>query len=163
MPPGRALFHVGLGANLGDAAGTLRAAIEAMNGLPDTRVAAVSSFYRSAPVDASGPDFINAVAALETGLDPAELLSALQGIEAAHGRERPHVNAPRTLDLDILLGQDLMVDSPALKIPHPRMHGRAFVLAPLVELAPDAHIPGIGPAKAALAAVADQRIERLPA
>jgi 2-amino-4-hydroxy-6-hydroxymethyldihydropteridine diphosphokinase len=160
---GGALVHVGLGANLGDAVATLRAAVEAMQDLPQTRVVAVSSFYRSAPVDAGGPDFINAVAALETALAPEALLSALQAIELSHGRERPYVNAPRTLDLDILLIGDLRINSPALTVPHPRLHQRAFALAPLLELAPEATIPGIGPAKAALQAIADQRLERLAA
>jgi 2-amino-4-hydroxy-6-hydroxymethyldihydropteridine diphosphokinase len=148
---------VGIGANLGDAAGTVRQAIAALAGLPDTRLLKASRLYRSAPVDAGGPDFINAVAQIETRLSAPELLSALQGLEHAAGRERPYRNAPRTLDLDLLLFGEARIDSPALTVPHPRLHERAFVLLPLQELAPErvraSH----------LQAVAGQRIAPLPA
>ena len=134
--------HVGLGANLGaDLLATLTQAAQALAALPDTRLLALSSAWRSAPVDAGGPDFLNAVAALETGLPPLELLDALQAIEQAHGRERPYRNAPRTLDLDLLLYGDLVLDTPRLTLPHPRLAERAFVLRPLLEIAPDlAHL-----------------------
>ena len=146
---------VGLGANLGDKAATLEAALATLGALPATRLLKVSSFYRSAPVDAGGPDFLNAVACIETVLAPETLLDALQAIELTHGRERPFVNAPRTLDLDLLLYGDQHISTPRLTVPHPRLTERAFVLLPLLEIAPDradleAHLPG----------VADQRIER---
>ena len=125
---------VALGANLGDARQTIEDAFERLAALPRTRLAGRSSLYRTAPVDAQGPDFFNAVAALETDLPPAELLAALHRIEAEHGRERPYRNAPRTLDLDLLLHGSTLLDGPALTLPHPRLHERAFVLAPLLEL-----------------------------
>ena len=142
---------VGLGANLGDAVATVRAAFEALGHLPGTRCVARSSLYRSAPVDAQGADYINAVAQLQTKMLPAALLKALQAIEELFGRERPYRNAPRTLDLDLLLYGDRRIVTPLLTVPHPRMHERAFVLVPLAEIAPDL----------ALAVPADQRIERL--
>ncbi|MFG6466867.1 2-amino-4-hydroxy-6-hydroxymethyldihydropteridine diphosphokinase [Roseateles sp. BYS87W] len=129
--------YVGLGANLGgDLRQTLLSAVGALDALPQTRLAAVSSAWRSAPVDAGGPDFLNAVAALDTDLEPLALLDALQGIELAHGRERPYRNAPRTLDLDLLAYGDVTLDTPRLTLPHPRVAERAFVLRPLWELAP---------------------------
>jgi len=147
--------YIGLGANLGDLAATLRAAIAALEALPHTRLAAVSSAWRSAPVDAGGPDYLNAVVRLETALAPEPLLDALQAIERAYGRERPYVNAPRTLDLDLLLYDDLAMQSVRLTLPHPRLHQRAFVLHPLLEVAPErsdlaAHLP----------AVADQQLDK---
>jgi 2-amino-4-hydroxy-6-hydroxymethyldihydropteridine diphosphokinase len=96
----------------------------------------LSNAWRSAPVDAGGPDFLNAVAALDTALSPLELLDALQAIELAHGRERPYRNAPRTLDLDLLLYGDVTLATPRLTLPHPRLGERAFVLQPLLEIAP---------------------------
>lgn len=130
--------YVGLGANLGaDLLGTLTAAAQALAGLPGTQLAALSGVWRSAPVDAGGPDFLNAVAALDTVLSPIELLDALQAIEHAHGRERPYRNAPRTLDLDLLLYGQAVLHSPRLTLPHPRLVERAFVLRPLLEIAPE--------------------------
>lgn len=130
--------YIGLGANLGaDLGAALSQAAMHLAALPETRVAALSSLWRSAPVDAAGPDFANAVAALDTGLSPLELLDALQAIELAHGRERPYRNAPRTLDLDLLLYDDVVLDTPRLTLPHPRLGDRAFVLRPLIEIAPD--------------------------
>ena len=126
---------VGLGANLGDARATLRWAIDTLEHNPGVRVLQSSSFYRSAPVDASGPDFINAVAKIATTLNAMALLQTLQAIEHAAGRERPYRNAPRTLDLDLLLYGQAQIDSPTLTVPHPRMHQRAFVLVPLAEIA----------------------------
>ena len=146
---------IGLGANLGDARAALRGAVRAMAALPGTRVPRVSSLYRSAPVDAGGPDYFNAVAELHTTLAPLDLLHALQAVESAAGRERPYRNAPRTLDLDVLLYGDERIASAELTVPHPRMMERAFVLLPLAELAPGR----VGAAR--LAAVAGQRIERV--
>ena len=147
--------YVALGANLGEAAAVVASAIDALNRLPDTRLEARSHLYRSAPVDAQGPDFINAVAAVSTRLTAPDLLLALQQLEQRAGRERPYRNAPRTLDLDLLLYGDARIDSPRLTVPHPRMGGRAFVLRPLAEI--DASLV----APEALAAVAEQRIERM--
>lgn len=156
------LAYIGLGANLGDPAETVRTAIEALGRMPASRVETVSSLYRSAPVDAEGPEFINAVAALHTTLTAYELLAQLQAIEAEFGRERPYANAPRTLDLDLLLYGDREIASDDLTVPHPRMHERAFVLQPLAELAGDGLvIPGRGPIATFLPAVATQAITRL--
>ena len=152
---------IGLGANLGDALGALQAALAALAALPRTTLVRSSSIYRSAPVDASGPDFHNAVAALRTCLAPHELLAHLQAIELQHGRERPFRNAPRTLDLDLLLYGDLTLDTPTLTLPHPRLHERAFVLLPLAEVAPDIHVPGCAGMAELLQAVAGQRVDRL--
>lgn len=128
--------YVGLGANLGDAAAAVRRALVDLDCLPRSRVAARSSLYRSAPVAAIGPDFVNAVAAIETRLSAPDLLAALQALEQQAGRERPFPNAPRTLDLDLLLYGSGQIDGPRLTVPHPRMHSRAFVLVPLAEIAP---------------------------
>ena len=149
--------YVGLGANLGDAAQAVMAALQQLGGLPGTQVARHSTLYRSRPLDAAGPDFINAVAELSTTLAAPDLLEALHGLEQRAGRERPYRNAPRTLDLDLLLYGDARIDSPRLVVPHPRMWERAFVLVPLAEIAPQ-HVPA-----ACLTAVAGQGIEPLPA
>ena len=153
--------YVGLGANLGDAPATLEAALQEIGQIRLSRIVARSSLYRSAPVDANGPDFINAVVALETTLAPRELLDALRAIERAHGRERPFRNAPRTLDLDLLLYGDRVIANDALIVPHPRLHERAFVLVPLAQIAPEVTIPGHGRVAGLLLSVADQHIERL--
>ncbi|AVO40188.1 2-amino-4-hydroxy-6-hydroxymethyldihydropteridine diphosphokinase [Simplicispira suum] len=145
---------IGLGANLGDRTAALRTAFAALAALPGTRLRRVSSLYRSAPVDAGGPDYLNAVAEIATQLPPHDLLAALQAIEHAAGRERPYRNAPRTLDLDILLYGDLRLDTATLTLPHPRLHERAFVLLPLAELAPERVLPQW------LAGVRGQAIER---
>ena len=149
---------VGLGANLGDARATLAQALKALAALPGTRLVAVSPLYRSEPVDAQGPDFVNAVAELGTALTPRELLLALQAIEQSHGRLRPYRNAPRTLDLDLLLYGQRIVDETDLVVPHPRMHQRAFVLRPLADLAPDLVHPRLGRLDAFVERVADQPI-----
>ncbi len=149
------LAYVALGANLGDARATVLAAIEGIAALAQTRLMAASSLYRTAPVEAAGPDFINAVVAVATRLNAPALLHALQQLENSAGRERPYRNAPRTLDLDILLYGDASISSPALQVPHPRMGQRAFVLVPLAEIAPDK--VGSTP----LNALASQKIERL--
>jgi 2-amino-4-hydroxy-6-hydroxymethyldihydropteridine diphosphokinase len=129
-----ALAAIGLGANLGDKAVTLTAAAAAIAALPDTCWLGVSSRWHSQPVDADGPDYLNAVALVRTRLTPEALLTALQAIEQAHGRERPYPNAPRTLDLDLLLQGAERRDTPFLTLPHPRLWARAFVLLPLLEL-----------------------------
>lgn len=146
---------IGLGANLGDARSTLQRAFAALAAWPGVQVVSVSSLYRSAPVDAGGPDYWNAVAELRTTLPPLALLHALQAIEWAEGRERPYRNAPRTLDLDVLLYADQLITTPELTVPHPRLWERAFVLLPLAELAPE-YVSA-----AQLQAVAGQRIERV--
>ncbi len=128
---------IALGANLGDAREAVLRALEALDALPQSRLTARSQLYRTAPHEATGPDFINAVARIETRLSAPALLDALQAIENAAGRQRPYLNAPRTLDLDILLYGDASIDSPSLTVPHPRMRGRAFVLHPLAEVAPE--------------------------
>lgn len=155
--------YIGLGANLGDAQATLQAAAQALAAWPGCRLQQLSSVWRSAPIDASGPDFFNAVAALHTTLAPLALLDALQAIEQQFGRARPYVNAPRTLDLDLLLFGDLQLHSPRLTLPHPRLHQRAFVLRPLLELAPQLSVPGLGPLEDHLGATAGQRLHRLGA
>lgn len=142
---------VGLGANLGDALATVRAALDALDAVPATRCVARSSLYRSAPIDSSGPDYVNAVAELRTALEPEALLAELQAIESRFGRERPFPNAPRTLDLDLLLVGQRRVATPTLTLPHPRLAERAFVIVPLAEIAPDLAPP----------AVRGQRIERI--
>ncbi len=153
---------VALGANIGDARATLRAAFDALADLEGTRLLRTSSLYRTAPVGLPDqPDFINAAAALETELSPADLLAALHGVEARFGRIRTVRNGPRTLDLDLLLYGATVLDTPGLTLPHPRLHLRAFVLAPLAEIAPDLAIPGRGTVAAWLPAVALQAIERL--
>ncbi len=128
--------YIALGANLGDAAGTVTAAMDAIGDLPHTRVTRRSSLYRSAPLAASGPDFINAVVEVCTHLSAPNLMDALQKMEHDAGRERPYPNAPRTLDLDLLLYGQAHITSPQLTVPHPRMTQRAFVLLPLAEIAP---------------------------
>ena len=156
---------IGLGANLGDARQALRSAFAELAALPGSRWVARSSLYRSAPVDAPGADYLNAVALIETSLDAQHLLHALQAIEARHGRRRPQRNAPRTLDLDLLLYGDATLATPALTVPHPRLHLRAFVLVPMAEIAARlgeaAAVPGHGLVAALLAGVTGQRVDRL--
>jgi 2-amino-4-hydroxy-6-hydroxymethyldihydropteridine diphosphokinase len=153
---------VGLGANLDDPEGQVRQAFLELDAIPHTRVVKASSLYRSDPLGYAGqPRFVNAVAQLETGLPAERLLAELQAIEARHGRTRSFTNAPRTLDLDLLLYANATIETQALKVPHPRMHERAFVLVPLVEIEPRAAVPGKGPAKALLEQCTDQRVERL--
>lgn len=153
---------IGLGSNLGESCDQLRLAIADIDHLPDTRLLAQSAFYRSAPVGyLDQPDFVNAVVKIETDLTPQQLLSALLGIERKHGRERTFNNAPRTLDLDVLLYGDLQINEPGLTVPHPHMHRRAFVLQPLLELAPDCMIPSLGLAKLAMQDCLDQVLEKL--
>jgi 2-amino-4-hydroxy-6-hydroxymethyldihydropteridine diphosphokinase len=158
--PAAVVASIGLGANLGRPRTALAEALAALAQLPRSELIATSPIYRSAPVDAAGPDFYNAVALLRTSLQPHELLVELQGIESAHGRERPYRNAPRTLDLDLLLYGDQRIATAQLVVPHPRMHQRAFVLRPLADVAPDAVIPGRGRVVEWLPRVADQQIEK---
>jgi 2-amino-4-hydroxy-6-hydroxymethyldihydropteridine diphosphokinase len=129
--------------------------------LPASRLVAQSSLYRSAPVDATGPDFVNAVAGIDTALSATDLLAALQSIEQRHGRVRGERNAPRTLDLDLLLHGEAVIDTPALTLPHPRLHERAFVLLPLAEVAPALVVPGRGAVRELLRGLGAQAIERL--
>jgi 2-amino-4-hydroxy-6-hydroxymethyldihydropteridine diphosphokinase len=155
--------YVGLGSNLSHPRRQLARAMRALARLPRTRVVGVSSNYVSAPIDSPGPqpEFINAVAALETALPPLGLLGRLRAIERRHRRVRQHQrNAPRTLDLDVLLYGRARLHHPRLEVPHPRMSARAFVLRPLVELSPGVTIPGRGLARAFLPAVRTQRIAR---
>ncbi len=153
---------IGLGANLGEPLAALRAALAALDALPGSRLVAVSGLYRSAPIDSSGPDYLNAVAALDSELEPQPLLAHLQAIEQSHGRERPYRNAPRTLDLDLLLFGQQRIDTPTLTLPHPRLHERAFALLPLLKIEPNASAPGLGLLAHWLPQVAGQRIERDP-
>ena len=153
--PDLVLATLGVGANLGDPRAAVRKAIEDLAQLPGTVTVAVSSSYRSAPLDADGPDYVNAVVQVRTALSPDALLAALQAIEQQAGRERPYRNAPRTLDLDILLYGEYRVDRDDLQIPHPRMWQRAFVVLPLAEIAPDLVSP------AQVQAVAGQGLHRL--
>lgn len=148
---------VGIGANLRDPLRAVEEAVGALALLPDTSLARASRIYRSAPVEAQGPDFFNAVAEIHTALTAPALLAQLQALEDAAGRQRPYRNAPRTLDLDLLLYGGARIESARLTVPHPRMRERAFVLQPLAEIAPGRVSP------ADLAAVAAQRIAPLPA
>lgn len=156
------LAYIGLGANLGDARQTIKDAIVCLAQHSGIAIAGRSCLYRSAPVDAGGDWFLNLVIAVETALSPTALLQLCQTTEAHFGRERPYRNAPRTLDLDILLYGDERIDTPELQIPHPRMTERAFVLVPLTEMVPDLEIPGAGPCAQFLDRVTDQPIEKVP-
>lgn len=153
--------YIGLGSNLDEPATHVRKAFEELGEIPFTRLLTHSSLYRSAPIGRlNQPDFINAVAHVETALPPQELLKALLEIEQKHGRVREYLNAPRTLDLDLLLYDDLKLDQNGLILPHPRMHERAFVLQPLLEIASVSSIPGRGNIRELLAACEGQRLER---
>ena len=164
LPPSHTLWcapqqavpaFLGLGANLGDAAHTLRAAVQALCAQSELQCVACSPLYRTAPIDAGGPDYLNAVLAVHTRLSPAHLLLRLHALENDAGRARPYRNAPRTLDLDLLLYGDVRSAEPALMLPHPRMGQRAFVLRPLHDVAPERV------SAQDLAAVADQRIAQV--
>jgi len=157
------IAYIGLGANQGEVVESLKAAIESLRSLEQSSVIAVSPYYTSAPIDATGPDYVNAVAQLETSLEPYGLLLHLLDIELMLGRKRRGLkkNAPRNVDLDLLLVGDMIIQSTPLTLPHPRLHRRAFVLRPLLDLAPDIRIPGQGPAQKFLDEVAEQRVELL--
>ena len=146
---------IALGANLGDAVATVSHAIQAVGGLPHTQLHSASSLYRSAPYEAQGPDFINAVALVDTHLSADDLLCALQALELQQGRERPYKNAPRTLDLDLIFYGDERLQTERLTLPHPRWHERAFVLRPLAEVWPEQV------SAAQLQSVQDQPIEKI--
>lgn len=154
------IAYIGIGSNLGDAAGNVRQALLALEQLPASRVTGQSSLFRTAPVDADGDDYINAVARVATDLSAEELLPALLALEQNFGRERSYLNAPRTLDLDLLLYGDQVIASPTLTVPHPRMTTRAFVLIPLLQIDPFIHIPGQGAAHQFVPGVADQAIQK---
>ena len=159
VAPGDAF--IGLGANLGDRARQIDSACAEIAALPTTTLVARSALYASAPLDAPGGEYLNAVAHVRTALAPIELLRALQAIESRHGRARPFAGAPRTLDLDLLLYGDLVLTSDELTLPHPRLHERAFVLVPLAEIAPGRIVPGKGRVADLSAAVASQRVAKL--
>lgn len=162
MTPHRAF--IGMGSNLGHSESQLLRAFDELDALPSTRLVARSSLYRSAPLGyRDQPDFINAVAEIETDLSPRQLLETLLDMEHRHGRVRDFLNGPRTLDLDVLLYDDLTLHEHGLTLPHPRIGERAFVLLPLLEIAPDCVIPGVGPAAELLYNCEDQRLEKLPA
>lgn len=164
MKQPRHVAFIGLGSNLSEPLSQVAHAIAALDGLPHTRVVKCSSMYRSAPVGyLDQPDFINAVVQVETGLTPRALLEALLVLELECGRTREFLNAPRTLDLDVLMYDDLIHHEHGLTIPHPQIHLRAFVLQPLVEIAPDCVIPGVGRADEASQRCAGQSLERLNA
>ena len=157
--------YIGLGANEGDVIATLSAAVEALRSLQQCEFVGLTPFYRSEPIDAEGPDYTNAVAALDTTMEPYALLLALLDIELRLGRKRrgvdPGTKASRRVDLDLLLHGSLLMRSTPLTLPHPRMHERAFVLRPLLDLAPDIELPGFGRAERLLGAVLHQRLERI--
>ena len=152
---------IGLGANLGDRARQIDSACAEIAALPATSLVARSALYASAPLDAPGGEYLNAVAHVRSALAPLDLLRALQAIEARHGRVRPFAGAPRTLDLDLLLYGELVLANDELTLPHPRLHERAFVLVPLAEIAPERVVPGRGCVADLGAAVASQRVAKL--
>jgi len=165
MGQGGRMKHVafiGLGSNIADPSAQVERATSAIDRLPQTRVLARSALYRSAPVGfLEQPDFINAVIKIETTLAPHDLLQSLLGLEQEQGRTREFQNAPRTLDLDVLLYDGLQHHEHGLTVPHPQMHKRAFVLQPLLEIAPDCVIPGVGKAQQAMLHCADQQLEKI--
>lgn len=153
--------YIGIGANLGDARATVEAALARLAQLPQTRLTGQSSLFRTAPIDASGDDFINGVARIDTQLSGQALLEQLQALEEMAGRERPYPNAPRTLDLDLLLYGEQTIQTATLTVPHPRMTARAFVLIPLLQIDPFIAIPGKGAAHQFVPAVAGQAIQKI--
>jgi 2-amino-4-hydroxy-6-hydroxymethyldihydropteridine diphosphokinase len=153
--------YVGIGANLGDAQANVEAAIISLAGLPHTRLVERSSLFCTAPIDAGGDDYVNAVACIDTALAPQALLDALLALEHAEGRVRTTRNAPRPLDLDILLYGDERLQTTTLTVPHPRLTQRAFALIPLLQIAPMIIIPGLGPAHAFVPDVAGQDIRKI--
>jgi 2-amino-4-hydroxy-6-hydroxymethyldihydropteridine diphosphokinase len=159
--PSPVIAYIGIGANLGDRRRAIDSAIEALRVQDGIDVLRASSLYRTASIGADGPDYLNAVVEVRSFLSPLELLKILHAIEAAHGRERPYPNAPRTLDLDLLLYGDQELALPTLQVPHPRLHERAFVMRPLAELSPELVVPRRGRVVDLLSIVAGQRIDRL--
>ena len=159
--PATVTAYIGLGSNLGDAIDNVTRAMTRLAAMPMSKLDLQSSLFCSAPVDAEGDDFVNAVVRLQTGLTAFDLLCELQQIESDFGRERPYVNAPRTLDLDILLYGDQIINSAALVVPHPRLAQRAFALIPLLQIEPFATIPGLGPAHSFVPDVEHQKISKV--
>lgn len=161
--PDTVITYVGLGSNQENPVGQVRRALHELAALPSTRLGASSRFYRSAPLGpVDQPDFINAVAALETQLPPDTLLAELHSLEARHGRVRSGLHwGPRPLDLDLLLYGDAVINGPDLQVPHPGLPERVFVLYPLAEIAPDLAVPGRGTVKELLQRCAPARIEVL--
>jgi 2-amino-4-hydroxy-6-hydroxymethyldihydropteridine diphosphokinase len=156
--------YIGVGANIGSPEEQVRNALDELANLPATRLERVSSLYRTAPVGfVDQPDFVNAVAKVETALDARELLDALLGIERRHGRVREFPNGPRTLDLDVLLYGDMELNEPGLIVPHPRMHERAFVMVPLAEIAPELLVPGRGSVRDLVQKVDTNAVRKLEA
>lgn len=153
--------YIGIGANLGNARSQVEQALASLDRLPQSRLSGQSSLFQTAPVDAGGNDYVNAVACLATTLAPQALLEHLQALELAAGRERPFLNAPRTLDLDLLLYDQQSIDTATLTVPHPRMTERAFVLIPLLQIDPFITIPGKGPAHQFAPLVAAQAIKKI--
>jgi 2-amino-4-hydroxy-6-hydroxymethyldihydropteridine diphosphokinase len=153
--------YVGIGSNLGDARDNVQRAILQLDKLRKTRLSTQSSLFRTAPIDADGDDYINVVARIDTQLPAHELLQELQAIEQAFGRERPYLNAPRKLDLDILLYGQQKISTDSLVVPHPRLTQRAFALIPLLQIDPLIAIPGQGPAHRFVANVAGQAIQKI--
>ena len=153
---------IALGSNLQDPAAQVNGALQKIAELPGTQLVRHSSLYRTMPVGYDNqPDFINAAAEVSTTLEPLALLQALLALEASHGRERPFPNAPRVLDLDLLLYDERVMQTPELTLPHPRLHERGFVLFPLAEIAPDLEIPGKGRVSDLLRACPDQKVEKI--
>jgi 2-amino-4-hydroxy-6-hydroxymethyldihydropteridine diphosphokinase len=155
--------YIGLGSNQGELVASLKAALDSLRSLEQSELVAVSPFYKSAPIETSGPDYLNAVAKLETSLEPYALLLHLLDIELMLGRKRrgQKKNAPRNVDLDLLLLGEMIIQSTPLTLPHPRLHQRAFVLRPLLDLEPEIRIPGQGAASGFLESVSDQRVDLL--
>lgn len=153
--------YIGIGANLGPARNNVEQALRRLDTLPQSHVSARSSLFLSAPIEADGADYVNAVAQLQTSLAPEQLLQRLLAMEHDFGRVRSYRNAPRLLDLDILLYGSQIIHSATLEVPHPRLAQRAFTLLPLLQLDPFIDIPGMGPAHGFVGAVADQRIQKI--
>lgn len=152
---------LGLGGNIGDAKQTLKDAIICLAQNPHIEVTSRSCYYKSAPINATGEDFVNNVIAITTNLDPLTLLKVCQSVEDTFGRERPFPNAPRTIDIDILTYDNLEQNHPDLTLPHPRMVERLFVLLPLLEIEPELTLPKVGPLKNLIQNLTSQRIEKI--
>lgn len=161
MSPARTVCYIGIGSNLGDARGNVERAMQSLADIRDARLVGQSSLFRTEPLEANGENYVNAVARIDTRLTASQLLQALQAIEQDFGRERPYLNAPRTLDLDLLLYGSQTISTDTLTVPHPRLTQRAFVLIPLLQLDPLIVIPGHGPAHEFVPAVAGQSIRKI--
>lgn len=152
---------VGLGGNLGDVRASFRHALDTLNLSSEVAVSRISRLYETYPMDAIGPNFLNAVAEVRTTLDPQQLLLLLHRIESVAGRSRPFPNAPRTLDLDLLLFGQIVIDEPELKVPHPRIADRLFVLRPLADLDPQLSVPGVGRVSSLISRVSNQAVQEV--